>query len=197
MTTHDLHNEGALMRVRSAGDGIDSLDNTMQSRIRTNGHIRATEIVIDGAHLRSYIHLIILYSIYPVIPFVIYQADNVQHIVLLLLLAGNGIALKQLFQQTGPFLTEQIGTSQRTVSTNNHQIGNAMLYQIIGGLEPTSTLTEVLATSGSNDGTSTVYNRRYRCPTSLLNAIATIDHTLVAFTNKVDLFAAINLRTFQ
>lgn len=197
MTTHDLHNEGALMRVRSAGDGIDSLDNTMQSRIRTNGHIRATEIVIDGAHLRSYIHLIILYSIYPVIPFVTYQADNVQHIVLLLLLAGNGIALKKLFQQTGPFLTEQIGTSQRTVSTNNHQIGNAMLYQIIGGLEPTSTLTEVLATSGSNDGTSTVYNRRYRCPTSLLNAIATIDHTLVAFTNKVDLFAAINLRTFQ
>lgn len=59
MTTHDLHNEGTLMRVRSAGDGIDSLDNTMQSRIRTNGHVRATEIVIDGAHLRSYLHLII------------------------------------------------------------------------------------------------------------------------------------------
>lgn len=62
MTTHDLHNEGALMRVSSAGDGIDSLDNTMQSRVRTNGHVRAAEIVIDGSHLGyRYIHLIIKY----------------------------------------------------------------------------------------------------------------------------------------
>lgn len=62
MTTHDLHNKGALMRVRSAGDGIDSLDNTMQSRIRTNGHVRAAEIVVDGSHLGyRYIHLIIKY----------------------------------------------------------------------------------------------------------------------------------------
>lgn len=126
-----------------------------------------------------------------------YQSDNVQHIVLLLLLARNGIALKQLFQETGPFLTEQIGTSQRTVSTNNHQIGNATLHQIIGGLEATSTLTEVLATSGSDDGTSTVDNRRDRCPIGFLNAIATIDHALVAFPNEVDLCAAIIYRLMR
>lgn len=57
MTTHDLHNKGTLMRVRRAGDGIDSLDNTMQGCIRTNGHVRATEIVIDGSHLDKYVYI--------------------------------------------------------------------------------------------------------------------------------------------
>lgn len=57
MTTHDLHNKGTLMRVRRAGDGIDGLDNTMQGCIRTNGHVRATEIVIDGSHLDKYVYI--------------------------------------------------------------------------------------------------------------------------------------------
>lgn len=39
------------MGVGSAGNGIDSLNNPVQSRIRSDGHVRAAEIIIDWAHL--------------------------------------------------------------------------------------------------------------------------------------------------
>lgn len=52
MTTHDLHDEGALMRVGCAHDGINRLDDPVQGRVRSDGHVRATEIVVDGADLR-------------------------------------------------------------------------------------------------------------------------------------------------
>jgi len=51
VTTHNLHNKGTLMRVRRTGDGIDSLNNPVKSRISADGHVRATEIVINGTHL--------------------------------------------------------------------------------------------------------------------------------------------------
>lgn len=53
MTTHDLHDEGALMRIGSASNGIDGLNDAMQGRIRANGHVRATEIVINRTHLKN------------------------------------------------------------------------------------------------------------------------------------------------
>jgi len=51
MTTHDLHDEGALMRVGGTGNGVDGLDDAVQGRIRADGHVRATKIVVDRAHL--------------------------------------------------------------------------------------------------------------------------------------------------
>lgn len=116
-----------------------------------------------------------------------YQADDMQHIVLLLLLASNGAILRKLVQQAGPLLTKQIGASQGAIAANNHQIGNAPLYQVVGGLQATRALTKVLATGGANDRAATVYNRRDRGPRCFLDTVTAIDHALVAFPDKVDL----------
>ena len=53
MTTHNLHNEGALMRIGSADNGINGLNDAMQGGIRANGHVSATEIIVNGANLFS------------------------------------------------------------------------------------------------------------------------------------------------
>lgn len=47
MTSHHFHNEGALMWGGSASDSIDALDYPMKSSIRTDGHVRAAEIIVD------------------------------------------------------------------------------------------------------------------------------------------------------
>lgn len=52
MTTHDLHNEGALMGVGRAGNGVDRLDNAMQCGVRADGHVRAAEVVVNRPHLQ-------------------------------------------------------------------------------------------------------------------------------------------------
>lgn len=184
MTTHDLHDEGALMGVGCTGDGIDCLDDAMQCRVRADGHVSATEIVVYGANLqkdssiRKYIQGILC---------VAYQSNDVQDIELLLLLGGNGLVLDQLVQQAGPLLTEQIGAREGAIASNDHQIGDSSLNQVVSGFQATLTLTEVLATGGANDGATTMDNGWDWGPVGFLDAVATIHHALVAFTNEVDL----------
>lgn len=36
--------------LRSCGDGIHHLDDAVQGRVCANGHVGATEVVVDGAH---------------------------------------------------------------------------------------------------------------------------------------------------
>lgn len=36
--------------LRRGGDGIHNLDDAMQGRVRPDGHVGATEVVINGAH---------------------------------------------------------------------------------------------------------------------------------------------------
>lgn len=50
---HDLHNEGSLMGVGRADDGVDGLDDPVQSRVRTDGHVCATEIIVNGSYLQK------------------------------------------------------------------------------------------------------------------------------------------------
>lgn len=54
MTAHDLHDEGALVGVGSAHDSIDSFDDPVQGRVRSDRHVGAAEIVIDRAHLQLF-----------------------------------------------------------------------------------------------------------------------------------------------
>lgn len=86
MTAHHLHDECTLMRVRRTNDGINGLDDPMQSRICADGHVRATKIVINRTD----------------------HAGDVQYTVLFALLIVDLFVVEQLVQQTAPFLTEQI-----------------------------------------------------------------------------------------
>jgi len=110
-----------------------------------------------------------------------------QHIELILLLGGNGLVLHQLIQQAGPLLTEQIGTGEGAIASNDHQIGDALLDQVVGSLQATLALTEVLAAGGSNNGATTMDDGRDRGPVGFLDAIASINHSLVTLADEVDL----------
>ncbi|MPC14052.1 hypothetical protein E2C01_006804 [Portunus trituberculatus] len=46
---HDLQNEAALVGVGGGGNGIHSLDDAVQCRVSADGHVGATEVVVNGA----------------------------------------------------------------------------------------------------------------------------------------------------
>lgn len=54
MSTHNFHNEGTLMRVRSTNNSINSFNNAMQGRISTDSHVSTTEIIINRANLKLF-----------------------------------------------------------------------------------------------------------------------------------------------
>lgn len=51
VSTHDLHNECPLVRIGCAHNGINSLDDTVQGRVRAYCHVRTAEIIVNGAYL--------------------------------------------------------------------------------------------------------------------------------------------------
>lgn len=184
MSAHHLHDEGALMRIRRAHDGINSLDNSMQRRIGTDSHVSTAKIIVNRSD----------------------HAGNVQHSVFLALVIGDTTGRQQLVQQTAPFLPEQVCTSQRTVATNYHlqtigmnesdhrlknirvyQIRNSFLHQIAGSRKASLALTKIRATRRPNDGATTMNNAGHWRPVGVLDVVAAIDHALVALTNEVNL----------
>lgn len=40
----------ARVPLRRGGDGIHNLNDAMKSRVRSDGHVGAAEVIIDGAH---------------------------------------------------------------------------------------------------------------------------------------------------
>lgn len=174
MSAHDLHDKRTLMRVRRTDDGIDGLDDPVQGRIRSDGHVRTAEIVINRTD----------------------HAGNVQRLVLESLLLGDLALLQQLVQQAGPLLPEQVRTGQRTVTTDHDQVGDATADQVEGGLQTTLTLPEIGTTSGTDHGTAPVDNTGHRGPTGLDDVLAAVHHALVALSDEVDLWGFESKLTF-
>lgn len=50
VASHDLKNEAALMGVGSSSDGVHGLDDAVEGGVSANGHVGATEVIVDGAH---------------------------------------------------------------------------------------------------------------------------------------------------
>lgn len=165
VSAHHLHDKCSLMRVGSTDDGIDRLDDPVQSRIRTDGHVRSAEIVINGTD----------------------HAGNVQALVLGALFLSDLTRRQQFVQQTGPLLPEQVGTGQRTVTSDHHQIGDATGDQVEGGLQAAGSFLEVHAASGTDDGTTPMNNTGYRGPVGFHDVVTAVHHALVTLTDEVDL----------
>lgn len=53
MSAHDLHDEGALVRIGGAHDRVNRLDDSVQRRVRADRHVCSAEVVVDGADLQS------------------------------------------------------------------------------------------------------------------------------------------------
>lgn len=63
VSAHDLHDEGALVRVGGADDGVDGLDDAVQRRVRADRHVRAAEVIVYGSYLhKNTIKMIVLIS---------------------------------------------------------------------------------------------------------------------------------------
>lgn len=63
MTTHNFHNESALMRISCANYCVDTFDDTMQSRVGADRHIRAAKIVVDGSDHTGDVKMLVLVSL--------------------------------------------------------------------------------------------------------------------------------------
>ena len=54
---HDLHDECPLMRRGCWDDTIDGIDDSVKSRISSDGHVRAAEIVVDRSDHSDYVEV--------------------------------------------------------------------------------------------------------------------------------------------
>ncbi len=50
VSAHDLEHEAALVAGCSGGYVINGFEDAMESRVSSNGHVRATEVVVYRAH---------------------------------------------------------------------------------------------------------------------------------------------------
>ncbi len=49
MASHDFDDEVAVLEGGGAGDGVDGLDDALQSGVGSDGHVGADEVVVDGS----------------------------------------------------------------------------------------------------------------------------------------------------
>ena len=77
MPSHHLHDEGSLVGAGSRYDVIHCLNDSVESRVSTDGHVRSTEVVVNGSN----------------------HTDNVQVRVAHHLVVRNQIPVFQLFQK--------------------------------------------------------------------------------------------------
>lgn len=69
-----------------------------------------------------------------------------------------GTLLHQLRQQPAPFLPEEVGPRQTAISTDHAQVGDALLHQVVGGLQASLVAAELL-TAGAADNGPTLMTR--------------------------------------
>ena len=112
MTTHHLYYECTLMRLCGGDDSVNSFYDSLQSRIGSNCHVSAAEIIIDRAN----------------------QTANLDEGTLLGLFLSDSALLYQLLQKIRPFLSEGICTSQRSISSNAYQVCDVTSNEVLACL---------------------------------------------------------------
>lgn len=103
------------------------------------------------------------------------------------LLLGNSSCGQKLVQQACPLHAEAISSSQGAIASNHHQICNLAGHQVEGSLQATLTLPEIGATRRANNSATTVDDAGNGRPVCFLDVFPSINHSLVAFLDEVDL----------
>lgn len=60
--------------------------------------------------------------------------------------------IHQLCQQSTPLLPEEVGSCQAAVSSNDTQVGDAPLHQVVGSLQTTLMGAKLFAAGAANNG---------------------------------------------
>jgi hypothetical protein len=163
MPPHNFHDEGALMRIGRTDDCVAGLYDPVQSTVRPDGHICATEIIVDGAH----------------------KPGNLERAIFLLLVNGDLFGGDEFLKKRTPLLAEEIGAGETTVTADHHQIGDAAVHQVLGGFETSRALLEVHATRGTDHRAPLVDDGTDRGPVGLDDVLAAVNHALVALLNEI------------
>ena len=169
VAAHDLDHEGALVAGGGAGDGVDGLGDAVQGGIRADGHIRPEHVVVDRAD----------------------QPGHDQVRMGLGLLLGDLPRLDQLAQQLRPFLAQDVGPGQAAVAADDDQAIDAVQDQVAGGFAAALPRAELRAAGGADHRAALLEDAAHRRPVHLADVLATVDHALVAFVDRVDVQVAL------
>ena len=173
VATHDLDDEGALVRGRRTGQLVDGIQDAMQRSVGADRHVRAHEVVIDRAD----------------------ETDDDEGRVL-----GGGLGRdhalgSQLGDVLGPLAAELVRTRQGAVATNHDEVIDAMLEQVRSRAVAALVRTEVSAASRADHRAAFGQDRGHVRPLHLLDGITTHAGSLPAFVDRVGLRATRQRRT--
>lgn len=132
MSTHDLHDKASLMTGSRCHNGIDSLDDPMQSRIGTDGHVGAAKVIVNRAD----------------------KSHDVEMRALVALLLRDLFRGDEFVEQRRPLLLEHVRACQTTVAANTHEIAYARFDKILGCLATTGSFAKVRTSSATNGGST-------------------------------------------
>ena len=167
VATHDLDDEGALVRGRRAGQLVDGVQDAMQRGVRADRHVGAHQVVVDRAD----------------------EADDDESRVL-----GGGLGRDhalggQLGDVLGPLAAELVRTRQGAVATDHDEVIDAVLEQVRGRAVAPLVRAEVGAAGRADHRAAFGQDRGHVRPLHLLDGIAAHAGTLPAFVDRIGLRA--------
>lgn len=164
VTAHDFDNEGALMAGGGAADGVDGFGDAVEGGVGSYGHVGSSHVIVDRAD----------------------KSDDGE----LGMVGGNRWADEAVGdgfgEEVGPFLAKEVRAGEASVAANDDQAVNFMREEVDDGAETTCTGLKVGASGGADQGATTMEDAANRVPGHGADAVATIDHALVAFGDCVD-----------
>lgn len=165
MAAHHFNDEGSLVAGRGGGEVVDGIDNTVQSSIGTDGHIGSDEVIVDGSD----------------------EPGDHEGGVFPGYLGAHLAGVDEFSDQVCPLGAQHVQAGERTVTADDDETIDPVFEEISDSFQAPRTFAHPLATEGSDHGGATVEDRADVVPPEPTDAIATIDHSLVALVYRIDL----------
>ena len=127
--------------------------------------------------------------------FIIYHSNNVKVAVFVCQVLWDLLSVDQLFQKAGPLILEPVSSSERTIPSNDHQVGDSFLQQILCSLDLPLPGLKIHAPCRPNHSASPVNDAWHWSPVCLHNVWPPVDHALIALLDKVDLATKIDAKS--
>ena len=139
--------------MRSCGDGIDAINDSMQRRIGADGHICAAEIIVDRAD----------------------DTDNVELFVERFLLNCDFVEAVELLDEGRPLLAQFIRAREGTVASDNAEMSDRPFDKIQARSPATLAFFEAHATRGTNNSPTELDDARNVEPFRAVDLVATFN----------------------
>lgn len=163
VTAHDLDHERPRMRVGGGINVVNGLADPVERRVRSDGGIGGGHVVVDAAH----------------------GSADVQVLVVVVLVGGDGVGVPQFLDQRRPFSPEQVGPRERAISPTYNESIDAGVDEMLAPLQAAGPLLEVHATGSPDVGPTFAEIAPDVLPRHLPDVLGpTTDQALVALTHR-------------